>query len=530
MRSTKVSTGLIVVLAIFTLSLLATSTRATAQTEVVLHSFPAGTTDGYEPVGNVVFKGATQLYGATVDGGTGTPYPRGTVFELAAKRGVWSETVPFDPSTADGSPYSSGLLLHAGKLYGATQGGSSGEGAVFELTYTAGTGWAPTILYSFGSNPLLPLDGQGPSSGLVFVGSNIYGTTAYGGSNVNCGSSSAPVGCGTVFELTPATVGGWTESVVYNFGSGTDGKLPVGLVFHGGNLYGMTEDGGLHSEGMLFELNPKTLVEQDLYDFPVPTTGGTTGAVPNFGLVADAAGNLYGTTSQGGTHNNGIAFELTYDTNTKIWTPTDLHDFYYLVDGAYPSALILDKSGNLYGTTLENGPNNNAEGVAFELLAGPTAPWTEKILYTFCSVSTVSQNCTDGSYPSSGLTFDTNYNLYGVTQEGGAYGWGTVYQIILNDFALSAPVSLTVNQGSTVVGTVLVADIGGFTGNVTLAVSGLPNGVTASFSPSNKTSSTSTLTLTATPTAKLEFNKIVTVSGTSGNLYHTATIDVSVIQ
>ena len=527
MRSKKVSVGFTVVLTIFAVSLLATSTRAAAQTEVVLHSFPAGTTDGYEPVGNVVFKGATQLYGATVDGGTGTPYPRGTVFELAAKRGVWSETVPFDPNTADGSPYSSGLLVHAGKLYGTTIGGSSTYGAVFELTYTAGIGWAKTFEYTF---PGFTNDGEGPNGPLVYANGNLFGTTGAGGSNLNCGTSGENVGCGTVFELTPVTGGGWTESVIYNFGSGTDGQVPVGIVFHGGSLYGMAEDGGLYGQGMVFELNPKTGMETDIYDFPYPTTGGTTGAVPKVALVADSAGNLYGTTSGGGAYNNGIAFELTYDKTTKIWTPLDLHDFDYLVDGAYPSALILDKSGNLYGTTGEAGPNNNAEGVAFELLAGPTVPWTENILYTFCSVSTVSQNCTDGSYPSSGLTFDTNYNLYGVTQEGGEYGWGTVFQIILNDFSLLAPVSLTVSQGSISPSTISVADIGGFTGNVILAVSGLPNGVTASFSPSNKTSSTSTLTLTATPTAKLEFNKVVTVSGASGNLYHSATINVSVIQ
>jgi len=519
-KSEKVFAEVAVVLAIFTATLLATSTRATAQQEFVLHSFNVGGTDGFEPSGNVVVAGP-HLYGTTPPGGTNS---RGTVFELAATRGVWSETVPhpFDFNGTDGgSP--SGLFLHAGKLYGTTQGGSTFEGTVFELTYTAGIGWTQTFSYSFGSNPLVPLDGQGPSSGLVFVGSNIYGTTAYGGSNVNCGSSSAPVGCGTVFELTPATGGGWTESVVYNFGSGTDGRLPVGIVFRGGNLYGATQNGGAFGEGMVFKLNLRTLLETDLHDFPPNDGTSTDGAVPNFGVVVDpVTGNLYGTTSQGGTHNYGIAFEVTYDKAKAIWTETQLFDFDNTgPDGAIPYGLILDKSGNLYGTTLEGGSNN--AGVAFEL--SPGTPWTETILYTFCSVSTA---CPDGSFPSSGLTFDTNYNVYGVTQQGGANGWGTVFQIILHSFELSAsPGSLTIVQGSSGASMISVGSTNGFTGAVSLAASGLPKGVTASFS-ARKTSSTSTLTLTASATAKIVTGATVTITGTAGTLVQTTTINLTV--
>lgn len=522
-------------LAIFAATLLATNARATAQSnEFVLHSFPVSTTDGWEPVGNVVFKGATQLYGTTPNGGING---RGTVFEIAAKRGVWSETVPhpFDPNTADGSPYSPGLLLHAGKLYGTTIGGSSGYGAVFELTYTAGIGWAKTFEYSF---PGFTNDGQGPNGPLVYANGNLYGTTGGGGSNLNCGTSGENVGCGTVFELTPVTGGGWTESVVYNFGGTTlntlgtsvpDGKIPVGVVFHGGSLYGVTEDGGYYGEGMVFELDLTTSTEIDALDFPLNEGTNTDGAVPISGLAVDTAGNLYGTTSQGGTQNSGVVFELTPmivrvgGIFRKEWTETVLHDFESSVDGAYPSALILDENRNLYGTTGEDGPNS--AGVAFELMAGTTVPWTENILYSFCSLS----SCTDGSYPSSGLTFDTNHNLYGVTQEGGEYGWGAVFQIILNTFALSAtPATISIAQGTGASSTISVADIGGFSGNVTLTASGLPKGVTASFS-SKITSSASTLTLTASPTAKLETGATVTITGTSGNLTQTALINVSVI-
>jgi uncharacterized repeat protein (TIGR03803 family) len=511
MRSKKVSAGLIVALAIFTVTLLATSMRAAAQSEVVLHSFDISGTDGIEPVGNVIFAGATHLYGTTPSGGTSG---RGTVFELAAKRGVWSEMIPhpFDFNYTDGTGPSSGVLLHVGKLYGTTQGGgTNGYGTVFELTYTAGTGWTQTFPYSFGAAP----DGQYPSSGLIFANGDFYGTTSGGGASVACYNGT---GCGTVFKLTPVTGGGWTETVVHSFGNGSDGQVPVGLLFHGGNLYGTTEDGGLNGEGMVFELNPKTGGEKDLHDFPPNNGTGTDGAIPYVGLTVDTAGDLYGTTSQGGTYNYGIAFKLT----AKTWVETVLHDFdNNAVDGAFPSGLILDSSGNLYGTTLEGGANNS--GIAFELVPG--TPWTETILYSFCS----SSSCTDGKFPSSGLTFDTTGNLYGTTQEGGAYGWGTVFGIILHSFTLSAsPSALTVAQGSSVTSTISVADINGFAGNVTLTASGLPKGVTASFSPPS-TSSVSTLTLTASATAKITTAN-VTVTGTSGSLYQTASIKLTVIQ
>ena len=516
MRNRKISVGLIVVLAIFTVSLMATSTRAAAQPEVVLHSFPVGSTDGCEPLGQCGF----QRRHTTLrhDAGRGhrhtVPKRDGVRASGKARRVDRDAYSSLRPEHHGRESVSSGLLLHAGKLYGTTIGGSSGYGAVFELTYTAGIGWAKTFEYAF---PGFTNDGQGPGT-LIYANGNIYGTTGAGGSNLNCGTSGELVGCGTVFQLTPLPGGGWSESVVYNFGNGSDGQIPVGLLFHGGNFYGVAQKGGQYSEGMVFELNPKTWIETDLHDFPMPTTGGVDGAVPTVGLTVDSAGNLYGTTSQGGTYNYGIVFELTYDKTTKIWTETPLHDFDYSADGAYPYGLILDKSGNLYGTTSEGGSNNT--GAAFELAAGT---WAPTILYNFCSLS----NCVDGSYPSSGLTFDTNYNLYGTTQEGGANGWGTAFQIILNDFALSpAPGTLTVSQGNSVESIISVADLGGFTGNVTLSASGLPKGVTASFSP-RTTSGTSTLTLTASATAKIG-TKGVTVAGTSGNLYHTATINLTV--
>jgi hypothetical protein len=548
MRSTKVSKRLIAVLAVFTVSLLATSTPAAAQ-EVVLHSFDAGTGDGFEPSGGVSFVGGTHLYGTTLQGGNGL----GTVFELAEKGGVWTETVPhpIDFDGTDGSAPSAHLLLHDGKLYGTTADGGSGYGTVYELTYTAPTGpgtggWSQTFSYSFTTNSTSSQpDGQYPGPSLAFANGNIYGTTGEGGSNLNCGTSGdgGSAGCGTVFRLAPVAGGGWTESVVYNFGGSftidgavvPDGQIPVGVIYNDNAIYGVTEDGGEYGEGRVFELNPSTWVETRLYDFPLNQGSNTTGAVPTVGLAVDTAHNLYGTTSQGGAHNAGVVFELTPvrirvgRTYVTVWDQTTLHDFDSTADGSQPSALTLDKSGNLYGTTEEGGLNGY--GAAFELALGSSVPWTEYILYYFCSTSTASQQCTDGQFPSSGVVLDNANNLYGTTLEGGANGWGTVYGIILNTFALTAsPNTLNISQGGEASTTITVADIRNFAGTVKLTASGLPRGVTASFSSSSITGNgTSTLTLTASATAKIETGATLTITGSSGTLQQTTAIMVSVI-
>jgi uncharacterized repeat protein (TIGR03803 family) len=545
-KSTKVSAGLIVVLAIFMVTLVATSTRSAAQTLMVLHSFDASTSDGKEPSGGVTFAGAMHLYGTTVQGGTGL----GTVFELAEKGGNWTETVPnpFDFDGTDGSGPSSHLLYHAltvngatsQRLYGTTANGGAGYGTVFELTYVApplGTGWTQTFSYSF-SNPSTTNDGQGPGPNLVFANGNIYGTTSGGGSNLNCGTSGDFVGCGTVFQLTPATTGGWTESVVYNFLGNSDAQNPVGIVFSDNVFYG-TAAGGSNGEGRVFELDPTTWTETALHDFTPNQGSNTDGAIPAAGLVVDTHHNLYGTTSQGGTHNAGVVFELSPllikvgKTFEKVWIQATLHDFDNTVDGdgGQPSALTLDKSGNLYGTTEEGGPNYG--GTVFELQEDSTPPWNEIPLHSFCDAfaeTCTGADATAGQFPSSGVVLDNADNVYGTTLEGGANGEGTVFAIISNDFGLSAsPLSLTVTQGGVVESTMSVADVGSFAGTVKLTVSGLPKGVTASFSSTSITGSgTCTLTLTASPTAKVESGKAVTITGTSGTLQHTATIIVNV--
>src|ERR1019366_934096 len=208
------------------------------------------------------------------------------------------------------------------------------------------------VLYSFIHNGT---DGGFPQAGLIFdAAGNLYGTTSEGGTSSSCSG-----GCGTVFELTPTAGGGWTEKVLHNFNSnGTDGANPyAGLIFDAaGNLYGTTTVGGTYYYGTVFELTPTAgggWTEKVLHSF---NYNGTDGNNPQASLTIDAAGNLYGTTSGGGTYGNykGTVFELTPAAGGD-WTETVLHNFVG-PDGAAPLAgLIFDAAGNLYGTTSGGG-------------------------------------------------------------------------------------------------------------------------------------------------------------------------------
>jgi uncharacterized repeat protein (TIGR03803 family) len=189
-----------------------------------------------------------------------------------------------------------------------------------------------------------------------------------------------------------------------------------------GNLYGTTTGGGAHGEGVVFKLTP-TGKETVLYSF-CGKTNCTDGASPVAGLIFDQKGNLYGTTVRGGLHNVectdagdrtcGVVFKL-----TPKGEETVLHRFCAqtnCVDGDEPSAgLVFDQKGNLYGTTFSGGAHG--DGTAFKL----TPTGKETVLYSFCGKT----NCTDGQGPMAGLIFDQKGNLYGTTYDGGAHVEGT---------------------------------------------------------------------------------------------------------
>jgi len=312
----------------------------------------------------------------------------------------------------------------AGNLYGTNSSGGTYTyyGTVFELTPTAGGGWTEQVLHSFNNNGT---DGLYPSSGLIFdAAGNLYGTTS-GGGDYSCNGSSQ---CGTVFELSPTEGGGWTETVLHSFGAGTDGSGPTGsLIFDGGgNLYGATYAGGTSNVGTVFELSPNGSggwTESVLYSF---NNNGSDGNYPYAGLVFDSAGNLYGTTYYGGTSNQGSIFKLSPNGGGG-WTETVLHSFdfnFNETDGAYPTAgVIFDHAGNLYGTT-DNGGTCNY-GTAFEFSPAGGGNWTETVLHSFCNGGA------DGYRPFAGLIIDHAGNLYGTTSVGGSgtSAIGTVFEI-----------------------------------------------------------------------------------------------------
>ena len=206
-------------------------------------------------------------------------------------------------------------------------------------------------------------DGAGPQASLFReAAGNLYGTTQDGGDN-NCQLPLKAEGCGVVFKLSPTG----EETVLHTFTGGADGAGPdAGLIpDKTGNLYGTTIAGGPYSDGVVFKLNPDTRELTVLYAFTDEADGG----IPYAGVIRDTAGNLYGTTGDGGAYNNGVVFKL--DTTGK---ETVLHAFTGGEDGSYPVYnLIRDAAGNLYGTTNEGGDPNCGCGVVFKLNPTPAS-------------------------------------------------------------------------------------------------------------------------------------------------------------
>ncbi len=422
MSDKKLRIGFRTALAIFAATLFVMSTWAAAQVqEKVLYNF-AGT-DGTGPMAGLIMDAAGNLYGTTDKGGT---YDYGTVFELMpASGGGWTETVlhSFNNDGVDGAYPQAGLIFDAaGNLYGTTHSGGPHNadcfhdcGTVFELTPAAGGTWTEKVLHNFSSTRT---DGAFPASGLIFDGAgNLYGTTIFGGAS--------GAGNGTAFELTPTAGGGWTEKVLYSFGP--DGTYPqAGLVFDtAGNLYGTTPQGGAYGWGTVFELTPAAgggWTEQVLHSF----SDYSDGSIPYAGLIIDGAGNLYSTTSGGGTYYAGTVFEMT-PTAGGGWTKQVLYSFGPGTDGEGPYAgLIFDGAGNLYGTT--TGGGTYGSGAVFELTPAAGGGWTEQVLHSF--------NGTDGVDPVAGLISDAAGNLYGTTQFGGSNNNGTVFEIAFPPVAL----------------------------------------------------------------------------------------------
>ena len=245
--------ALVIVIAIFLLA-----PGAWAQSKFkTLYKFTGGA-DGYYPYGGLIFDQAGNLYGTTMWGGI---LP-GTVFKLTPQAGgSWTKSVLYSfTGGPDGGFPNAGLIFdQAGNLYGSAFQGGGGYrpgGVIFMLAPNPDGSWSESVLYSFCSITYCP-DGDGPSSGLIFdQAGNLYGTASHGG--LFEGYHLCSAGCGVVFELTPNSDRGWTESVLYSFTGGADGGRPyAGLIFDvAGNLYGTTIKRGPYRFGMVFKLAP----------------------------------------------------------------------------------------------------------------------------------------------------------------------------------------------------------------------------------------------------------------------------------
>jgi uncharacterized repeat protein (TIGR03803 family) len=241
---------------------------------------------------------------------------------------------------------------------------------VFKLSPTSQGKWKFSLLHTFAGG----LDGVGPAQLIFDANGTLYGSAAGAWQGFELPSSP-----GLVFKLTPTTSGPWTDSGIYSFTGGADGGLPTGLVFDkGGNLYGAGADGGLSNNclsgyqtpigcGVVFKLSPTSSgkwKESVLYAF----TDGSDGGQPDAGLVIDK-GNLYGTTWGGGVTTSlggpgGVVYQLSRNAD-GTWSEAVTHSFVG-TDGAIPrSTMIVDKAGNLYGTTVSGG--TVGYGVVFEI-------------------------------------------------------------------------------------------------------------------------------------------------------------------
>ncbi len=389
------------------------TTLVTLQNTQALHALITfNEANGANPIGDLIQDGQGNLYGTSYDGGA-SGY--GIVFKLDP---AGNETVLYSfTGGSDGGYPEAGLIRDAqGNLYGTASGGGltgsnepNGAGVVFKLDPAGNF----SVLYRFTGGT----DGAAPFAGLIQdTQGNLYGTTNTGGAS----------GYGVVFKLDSSG----NETVLYSFTGGSDGGNPeAGVIMDAqGNLYGTTNGGGIVASertGVVFKLDPAGN-ETVLHSF----TGSADGAAPIAGVIMDAQGNLYGTTFLGGnTDSNrfngpygaGVVYKLDPAGNETV-----LHTFAGDKDGGYPQAgVIMDAQGNLYGTTTYGGIANgyNGAGVVFEL--DPAG--NEIVLHAFSGDA-------QGAYPWSGVILDAQGNLYGTTEFGGiGYGFagaGVVFKIM----------------------------------------------------------------------------------------------------
>jgi len=389
------------------------ATSAKAATDVV-YSF-AGDEDGEYPSTELVVDGAGNLYGTSVQGGE---IGGGTVFELTPSGNGWIHTVlySFTGGADGGQPYGGVAIDAQGNLYGTTVIGGNGGicveegcGVVYKLTKSGGN-WTQTVLYNFTGGD----DGYGPGSGLTIgKDGSLYGMTPTGGA----------YGLGVIFQLKADQGGHSRFRVIHAFTGGSDGGTGSAgrLLDENGTLYGVATVGGAYGKGTAFRLKPTQSGPWNLttiYAFK----GQPDAGFPYGGLARDGSGNLYGTTYYDGANNLGSVYQLSPSSLGK-WRERVLHSFEGGADGSNSiSNLVFDAAGNLYGTTSEGGSPGCSCGTIFKLTRGDNGSWTESVVHSFTGPP-------DGAYPYNGMVGDSEGNFFGATVHGGEDNEGSVYQL-----------------------------------------------------------------------------------------------------
>ena len=402
--------------AIVSLSTFASQT-AHAQTFTLLHQFTGGV-DGANPAAGLTLDRSGKLYGTSSGSVQGTI---GTGFQMAESGSNWPLNPIFQFVQFNRGLYANSRLIFGpdGSLYGTTWKGGvagcggQGCGVIFKLQppktiacRTLYCPWTETVLYTFTSAE----DGWNPGPVVFDAAGNIYGTTYYGGTEA--------CQCGTVYQLK-LSGGVWSKTTLHSF-AGADGASPDGplVLDQAGNLYGTAVSGGAGDKGIVYQLSPsgQSWTETVLYTFQV-----SDGAYPNGGLIADASGNLYGVTAEGGPIGLGTVFRLT---QPGKWNLETLYSFKSYATGGSPHGpLAFDSAGNLYGLA---DFGYFMGGMVFEL-AFANQSWTVLDLHDFKG--------SDGTYINPGLVVDAKGNVYGTafgdSQIDACYpvGCGNVWQI-----------------------------------------------------------------------------------------------------
>ena len=395
--------------ALVVVSLMLTS-AAWAASERVIFSF--GDTNGEYPDSDLVLDAAGNIYATTVSGGA---HDSGAVVMLSPSPEGWTETVLYSfRGASDGSePYGGVTLDSAGNLYGTTVAGGTGGvcdggcGVAFKLTRRHGA-WFETVIHNFTGGT----DGTGPGAGLTIdARGNLYGMTPTGGA----------AGFGVIYKLTPAA-GAWNETIIHTFtggadgGGGSPGRL---LLDRAGNFWGVATAGGPQGSGTAFELSPAGSASwtfKILYAFQ----GQPDAGFPYGALISDASGNLYGTSYYDGANDLGSVFRLSLVNG--VWTESVLYSFKGGEDGSSPiSNLVSDAAGNLYGTTSEGGASACGCGVIFKMAPGAGGQWTESVVYRF-------QGSPDAAFPYNGLVSAGGGVFFGTTVHGGDDDDGSIFR------------------------------------------------------------------------------------------------------